>query len=224
MKTILFTVLALSCFVVQAAVYRCPQTYPEKDAAPEALTGGYMMWGDRSSNGLPFPSGWESPREEAVAEGTDLHYILPEDEQSWLICQYGARKRVKGRLREGQERGQYMEGGGKHTWLLKLAPKVSQCTVQVREIKSHTPSRSTWTVTAVCEKHYPLVLINTLLRSKNGCDQLRGAFCPLLLKGTNWPSPVLTDTSDRYDVTIGGNACHVKEGCFQKSLSAKRSD
>lgn len=38
-----------------------------------------------------------------------------------------------------------------------------------------------------------------------------------------WPSPVLTDTSDRYDVTIGGNACHVNEGSFQKSLSAKRS-
>ena len=40
---------------------------------------------------------------------------------------------------------------------------------------------------------------------------------------SNWPSPSMTDTFDRYDVTIGGITWHVKDGCFLKSLSAKQS-
>ena len=38
-----------------------------------------------------------------------------------------------------------------------------------------------------------------------------------------WPSPTRTDTFDRYDVPIGGIKWHVKDECFQKSLSAKQS-
>ena len=38
-----------------------------------------------------------------------------------------------------------------------------------------------------------------------------------------WPSPTTTDTFDRYDVPIGGITWHVKDGCSQKSLSARRS-
>lgn len=153
MRTSLFTAIALFCFAAEAAVYRCPQTYPEKDAPPEALTGGYIMYGERPGNGIPFPSGWDSPQEEAVVDGVDLHYGLPEDEQSWLICQYGASKRVKGRFRANKEWGQYMERGGKYPWFLKLAPKLNQCTVQLREIKSYTTSKSTWTVAAICLAH-----------------------------------------------------------------------
>jgi hypothetical protein len=39
-----------------------------------------------------------------------------------------------------------------------------------------------------------------------------------------WHSPTTTDTSDRYDVPIGGITWHVKDGCSQKSLSAKQSN
>lgn len=150
MKDFLFIALVLSCTIAQAEVYRCPQTYSEKDAPAESLTGAYMMWGERPSDGPPFPLGWDTPREEAVAEGLDLHYGLPEDEQSWLICQYGARKRVQGRLLKGREWGQHMAGSERYLWFLKLRPKISVCTVRIREIKSRGPSKSTWTVTAVC--------------------------------------------------------------------------
>ena len=37
-----------------------------------------------------------------------------------------------------------------------------------------------------------------------------------------WPSPSMTDTFDRYDVTIGGTTWHVNDVCFLKSLSAKQ--
>ena len=38
-----------------------------------------------------------------------------------------------------------------------------------------------------------------------------------------WPTPTSSDTFDRYDVPIGGIIWHVKDGCFQKSLSARQS-
>lgn len=151
MKSLLLIVLVLSCTVAHAEVYRCPQTYPGKNAPAESLSGAYVMWGERPSHEQPFPGGWDTPREEAVADGLDLHYGLPEDEQSWLICQYGARKRVKGRVHKGREWGQYMGGGEKYPWFLKLGPKISECTVQIREIKSSV-SRSTWTVAATCKQ------------------------------------------------------------------------
>jgi hypothetical protein len=39
----------------------------------------------------------------------------------------------------------------------------------------------------------------------------------------HWHSPTMTDTSDRYDDTIGGITWHVNDEYFQKSLSAKQS-
>jgi len=155
MKSILLIALALPFTVAHAEVYRCPQTYPDKAALAVPLTGAYMMWGERPSDGPPFPSGWETPREEVAADGLDLHYALPEDEQSWLICQYGARKRIKGRFYKGREWGQYMGGGEKYPWFLKLGPKISECTVQTREIKARSPGKSTWTVTATCQQSVP---------------------------------------------------------------------
>jgi len=150
MRTIFLAALVLSTAMATAEVYRCPQTYPDKDAPADGLTGAYMMWGERPSSGPPFPSGWVTPREETAVDGLDLHYELPEDEQSWLICQYGARKRVKGKLHDGREWGQHMEAA-KHPWFLKVSPKVAECTVQVREMKSPTASKSTWTATATCK-------------------------------------------------------------------------
>jgi hypothetical protein len=110
-----------------------------------------MMFGERPGNGLPFPSGWDTPNELAVENGTDLHYELPESEEGWLICEYGSRKRVKGRFRRGKEMGQSMEHYGQQLWFVKLAPRDRSCTVHIRETKSPEPGKSTWTVTAACE-------------------------------------------------------------------------
>ena len=43
----------------------------------------------------------------------------------------------------------------------------------------------------------------------------------LLNRVLKWPSPMTTDTFDRYHVTIGGFSWHVNEGHFLKSSSAK---
>lgn len=90
--------------------------------------------------------------EEVAQEGVDHYYELGErPEPNWLICLYGARKRIKGRFHDGHEWGQYMRGYGQQSWFMKLPPKVKACTVRVREIKSHDPAKSTWTATATCK-------------------------------------------------------------------------
>lgn len=142
MRTILLAALVLSTATAAPEVYRCPQTYPGKDASATPLTGGAMMWGERNGNG------WLVPRDEAAEEGTDSHYSFVGDEQAWLVCSYGSRKRIKGRFHDGHEWGQQMEGGGSQWWMT-LAPKVGECTVQIREVKAR--SQSTWTVAANCE-------------------------------------------------------------------------
>ena len=151
MKRTFLTLLALSCTVANAEVYRCPQTHPSKDAPAIHLTGAMMMFGEMPSNGgLPFPSGWDTPNELVVEDGVDQHYELPANEEGWLICEYGSRRRVKGRFRNGHESGQYMEHYGQQLWFIKLAPKDTSCTVQIREVKNSDPSKSIWTVTAIC--------------------------------------------------------------------------
>jgi hypothetical protein len=110
-----------------------------------------MMFGERPSNGLPFPSGWDTPNDRVVEGGLDQHYELPDNEEGWLICEYGSRKRVKGRFHNGHEWGQYMEHYGEQSWFVKLAPKDASCTVRIREVKDRAPGKSTWTVSAVCK-------------------------------------------------------------------------
>jgi hypothetical protein len=151
MTRTLFASLVLSCSAAHAAEYRCPSTYPGKDAPADPLTSAYMMWGHRPSSGPPFPSGWDTPNERAAKDGMDLHYELPEHEEGWLICEYGSRKRIKGRFQGGHEWGQHMEPLGEQPWFIKLAPRDTSCTVQIREIKTPEPSQSTWTVTAICQ-------------------------------------------------------------------------
>jgi hypothetical protein len=146
---ILVAALAMSCVVAHAEVYRCPPTYPGKDAPNFPLTGAFMMWGERPTSGPPFPSGWDTPDDLPAEEGLDQHYELPASEERWLICEYGSRKRIQGRLRGKHEWGQYMQGHGQQVWFIKLAAKDSSCTVQTREAKSRRPSA--WTVSATCK-------------------------------------------------------------------------
>lgn len=148
MKRTLIAALVLSGFAARAAEYRCPATYPGKDAPAAPLTNAYMMWGELPTSGPPFPTGWDQPNEQAAAEGTDLHYELPANEAGWFICEYGSRKRIKGRFHDRQEWGQHMEPLGEQPWFIKLAPKDTICTIRIREVKSRQPS--TWTATATC--------------------------------------------------------------------------
>jgi len=80
----------------------------------------------------------------------DTHYGFGEGEQAWLVCSYGGGKRVKGRVHDGHEWGQYMDDGQREWWV-KLASKLAMCDLQVREIKSRGGSPSAWTATVNCE-------------------------------------------------------------------------
>lgn len=146
MRSLLIAAMVLLPATVHAqAVYRCPQTYPGKDTSPSPLTGASMRSGELHGSGWIAP-----PLDEAAEEGYDERYAFADDEQAWLVCTYGSRKRIKGRSHDGHEWAQRMEAGGSEWWI-KLAPKVGICTVQVREIKPRDPGKSTWTATAVCK-------------------------------------------------------------------------
>jgi hypothetical protein len=144
MRPLIVAVLALSCAAANAEVYNCPQVYPGKDWPSASLTGATMAWGD-DATGL-FAGDYSTPAE----EGYDAAYPIMDDEQAWLICSYGSKKRNKGKVRDGHEWNQYMEWSPIQ-WKVKLPPKAHDCILQVREVKASAPEKSTWTVSAVCK-------------------------------------------------------------------------
>lgn len=144
MRTLFFAALALACTVGNAAVYKCPQVYSGKDAPAAPLTGASMMWGELHGDGYLHGD------DEAADGGYDIRYGFADDEQGWLVCAYGAGKRIKGKIHDGREWSQSMSYGG-IKWWVKLDSKVGNCTVQVRETKVSDSSKSAWTATAICE-------------------------------------------------------------------------
>ena len=144
MRTLFFAALTLACAVSNAAVYDCPQVYPGKDASTASLTGASMMWGELHGDGYLHGD------DEAADGGYDIRYGFADDEQAWLVCAYGADKRIKGKIRDGREWGQSMSYGG-IKWWVKLAPKVGNCTVQVRETNVTDSRKNIWTAAAVCQ-------------------------------------------------------------------------
>ena len=151
MRQNLIAVLILSASIVHAGTYNCPSTYPGKESPGLPLTGGMMMWGELPTDGTIYPSGWLRGDDRPAKEGVDILYGLSEPpDANWLVCEYGSHKRIKGRFHDGHEYGQYMEGHGKESWFIRLAPEDINCTLQTREIKSRQPS--TWTVTATCKR------------------------------------------------------------------------
>jgi hypothetical protein len=143
MKKLLFAALVLSQAVVNAQVYKCPQVYPGKEKPAAPLTGAMV----RQTEPTPTNNLLD---EEAAEEGYDSHYALDPADQTWLVCFYGGNKRIKGRFHDGHEWNQRIASAD-FTWKMKLVPKLSDCIVQTREIKSRAPSKSTWTVTASCK-------------------------------------------------------------------------
>lgn len=149
MKRNLIATLILSASAAHAGTYNCPPTYPGKDSPGLALTSGMMMWGELPTDGTIYPSGWLRGDDRPARDGVDILYGLSEPpDPNWLVCEYGSRKRIKGRFHDGHEYGQYMQGHGKESVFIRLAPEDINCMLQAREVKSHQPS--TWTVTATC--------------------------------------------------------------------------
>lgn len=147
MKAVLFATLLLYGAGTNAQVYKCPQVYPDKDKPAAPLTGAMMRQTD------PTPTNHVKD-EEAAEEGYDAHYALDPYDQTWLVCFYGGNKRIKGRVHDGHEWSQRIASAD-FDWEMRLAPKVSNCTVQVRESKARDLRKSTWTVTAVCKQPEP---------------------------------------------------------------------
>ena len=143
MKTLLFAVLLLCATSPSAQVYRCPQVYPDNDKPAAPLTGAMVRQTE------PTPTN-NLVAEEAAEEGYDSHYALDPVDQTWLVCFYGGKERIKGRFHDGHEWNQRI-GAADSAWEMKLAPKLSDCTIQTRESKARAPSKSTWTVTATCK-------------------------------------------------------------------------
>lgn len=144
MKALLLATLLLAGAAANAQVYKCPQVYPAKDKPAAPLTGAMMR------QSAPTPTNHVRD-EEAAEEGYDTHYALDPDDQAWLVCLYGGSKRLAGRFHDGHEWNQRMVSA-LFDWEMRLALKLSECTVQTREIKVGTAGKSTWTVTALCKQ------------------------------------------------------------------------
>jgi hypothetical protein len=104
-----------------------------------------MAWGEIHGTGL-FAGDYSEPAQ----DGFNLRFPFMDDQQAWLVCSYGSKKRNKGRFHEGRESSQYMEWTPIEWWV-KIAPKVRACDVQVREMKTRDPGKNTWTATATCQ-------------------------------------------------------------------------
>lgn len=130
--------LLLFCSTASAEVFNCPQAYPGKDRPAAPLTGAMMAWGE-DRTGL-FAGDYSKPAE----GGFDAAYPIMDDQQAWLVCSYGSKKRLKGKLHDGREWYQYMEWGPTEWWI-RLPPKVHDCVVHVRESQSRM-----WRATAEC--------------------------------------------------------------------------
>jgi hypothetical protein len=155
MKSAFIAVLILAASTSRAEVFRCPptyldQNYPVKNLPNAPLTGAEIMFGERPSSGPPYPDGWLTPEEIPKEGGMNFRYGLSEDDKAWLICTYGARKRIKGRLHGNKEWGQHMESG--QPWFMRLPAKVKECTVQVRESGNPDPNETIWMVTTICRR------------------------------------------------------------------------
>ena len=145
MRKLIFLVLILSSATAGAETYRCPQAYPGTDKPALPLTSADMT----QDTDIQFASGFLTD-DEAAEEGYNAYYAFDTESQTRLVCLYGGKTRVKGRFHDGHEWNQRMQDGGKE-WTMKLAPKTSRCTLQVREIKTRDPNKSTWTATADCK-------------------------------------------------------------------------
>lgn len=145
MKSLALFVLALTYATANAQVYRCPQAYPGNDRPAAPLTSATMAWGEIHGTGL-FAGDYSEP----AHDGFNLRFPFMDDQQAWLVCSYGSKKRHKGQFHEGRESNQYMEWTAIEWWV-KVAPKVGACDVQVRELKTRDPSKSTWTATTTCQ-------------------------------------------------------------------------
>lgn len=143
MKALLFVALLLPFTGTSAQVYRCPQVYPDKDKPAAPLTGAMVRQTE------PTPTN-NLVDEEAAEEGYDSHYALDFVDQTWLVCFYGGNKRIEGRFHDGHEWNQRI-ASAESSWKMKLAPKLSDCTVQTRESKTRDAGKSTWAVTAICK-------------------------------------------------------------------------
>ena len=143
MKAILLLALLLGTVATYAQTYRCPQFYPGKTKAPAPLTGAMMRQSE------PTPTN-HLIEDEAAEEGFDAHYSLDPDDRTWLVCFYGGEKRIKGRFHDGHEWNQRMASAD-FDWETRLAPGISNCTIQTREIKASDARKSTWTVTVNCQ-------------------------------------------------------------------------
>jgi hypothetical protein len=145
MRRLALTVFSFASTIANAQVYTCPQTYPGNDRPAASLTSATMAWGEIHGTGL-----FAGDYSEAAQDGFNLRFPFMEDQQAWLVCSYGSKKRNRGQLHKGREWNQYMEWTPTEWWI-QVAPKVRACDVQVREISTRVPGKSTWTATAVCE-------------------------------------------------------------------------
>lgn len=137
----LFIIAVLTSGVAGAQSISCPRSFPDQDTPIQSLPGGRMGVGRlqpaRLSNasiqvGDLFGEQGLQPQITKVRNGLNLKYGLPGREK-WLVCVYGGSDQMIGNV----------------DWWEKLAPRVSECMLQLRW-RQDVAGAKTWTATANC--------------------------------------------------------------------------
>jgi hypothetical protein len=137
MKATFFAILMLACAASNAQSYKCPA----KNAGA-GLTSAEIRAGSRSDAHVLHGD------VDHVADGTKIHFGLPDEVPRWLVCQYGGH-RVDGSPISGPA------AIGAHEAWIQLDPMAYACDLVIRGRRSHQPAAVAWSAEASCEKKKP---------------------------------------------------------------------
>lgn len=151
----MFAVLLLGYGAVGAHELKCPASYPSNPISlPErppgqagvgevrggSLSDAYIYAGELHGRAYGFDA-VTGPEPIRVKNGWNTEYTFTPSETKWLVCAYGGNElsRAKPRVQ------------GKIEWWEPIAPRVTRCVLQVRELKQPYKVPSNWVASAVCD-------------------------------------------------------------------------
>ncbi|WP_198120044.1 STY0301 family protein [Massilia rhizosphaerae] len=154
MKAI-FAALLLANALARADDLKCPDTYPDSPISLPASSGqigsgvvrraifsnAYLYAGKLHGDAFGFDAMVGTAKTKRVKGGWDTEYTFTPSETKWLVCAYGGNELFSVKPRRQ---------GPIELWE-QIAPDVTQCVLQVREIKQPYRLPGEWSAAAICK-------------------------------------------------------------------------
>lgn len=154
MRKLLFAAFVLASANANAHVFKCPESYPSKEATlseiPQGHKGGGLVREARLSNAFIYigklhndPNGFDAMQivPKKVKGGWDTEDNFTPQDTKWLVCVYGGDRSSVDHSRTN----------GMIEWWEQIDPNITHCVLKFREIKQPYRSPSKWTAAATCK-------------------------------------------------------------------------